>query len=862
MTNDFMIPFIIILVIALPFAIPLLIVKFCKSETTNDSCSKKIPPVPAVPPTPPMPTYEEFLKHHGDISSCSKESSPMGTTSSNDIINNNVPAMDASVNTADSCTDNIIEKAAPEFNNFNTPAPAPVHKKLDMTVSTILFLIGTAFVGLSGIAFGVASWVKTSHEGKVGIICIAAAIAFALSWAFNKKLNLSGTSISFYILGAGFTATAFLTTGYYHLMGSWLSFSGGGCALLLALTLAIISVVLFIGNKLYDKLPLIYTGLSSSVLSLMFVVLQIFDILKTAAPAFIVLQALITAGVFMTEKRVHSNYKLPVERVGIGASIFYGLIAISYVMSSLFDPTVSSYICICVIIAQLLAYGINIPNKLLISVESVLSIVLASMISFTVIETSPDKFFIIVLGSLSAVIYFLHRFIPALRNAFTEAMTFSAAVLFGFISVMTATPSLFVPNLIIGAVVSVIIASYVFNSNNIIHFVSGISSPILPCVIAAQACNCISKAYSMESTVYLETIIWSILAFIFILVTAALIFRPESNFNNGKTQDGILHSNMIFSGIILISFTTNNILTLIPLFLCMFHFALSNRFRNNYTSILSSVSFIRLIYNLAHICLEGVVSRLSFDMMMFMVVLIFTIISKFCYKESIVSKNNGRTKIDSLFVTAWLAILPIFGTTRTDAFFSLMALAVFMTGFIKRDTTYERASVILTISTVMTSLAFITRPFFIPDYPEVSSKITIGIIALTGFICQKIWRRYDQTARNCANVIYILSFISLLFDAIYFDTAANTIFVMAVMTIALIISIMSRTKSWFITSATSLFIITVFATSDYLTALNWWVYLFITGVILISLAAFNEYCKKNNETLKSTVAKKFSDWNW
>ena len=95
-----------------------------------------------------------------------------------------------------------------------------------------------------------------------------------------------------------------------------------------------------------------------------------------------------------------------------------------------------------------------------------------------------------------------------------------------------------------------------------------------------------------------------------------------------------------------------------------------------------------------------------------------------------------------------------------------------------------------------------------------------------------------------------------------FDTAANTIFVMSVMFFVLIISLFAKSKTWFITSAASLFIITLFASRVYLMALNWWIYLFIAGVLLIAIASVNEYCKKNNETLKTTVAKQFSDWTW
>ena len=99
-------------------------------------------------------------------------------------------------------------------------------------------------------------------------------------------------------------------------------------------------------------------------------------------------------------------------------------------------------------------------------------------------------------------------------------------------------------------------------------------------------------------------------------------------------------------------------------------------------------------------------------------------------------------------------------------------------------------------------------------------------------------------------------------DALYFDTAVNTIFVMSVMLFVLIVSIMARSKTWFIASAASLFTITVYATREYLMALNWWIYLFLAGVTLIALAAGNEYCKKNNQTIKSSVAKRFSGWTW
>ena len=44
--------------------------------------------------------------------------------------------------------------------------------------------------------------------------------------------------------------------------------------------------------------------------------------------------------------------------------------------------------------------------------------------------------------------------------------------------------------------------------------------------------------------------------------------------------------------------------------------------------------------------------------------------------------------------------------------------------------------------------------------------------------------------------------------------------------------------------------------------MGWWIYLFLVGVILIAVAAANEFCKKKGETMKSAATKTFSGWKW
>ena len=606
MTNNVYIVFLTIFIIALPFVLPLVILKLFKEDSNKGSSfynlnrkvgSRQIPKVPEVLPTPPLPTYQEYIRERSFgrefPQNAQPEQADPSSEASDDDIKDNTYEINNDIYTIESDEPEIstAEDTNPEFPE--TP-PVPKKKKLDMTVSTILFLIGTAFVALSGIAFGVASWVRTSHEGKVAIIAAAAATAFVISYIFSKALKLSGSSISFYILGSGFTATAFVTAGYYKLMGEWLSFGGGGSLMLIASSFALAAFLTLLGNKFYDKLPLFYTSLSAAALSIFFAVLQVFDTLRESAPAFIVLQAFITAAVSFGNFGKGTKYELPIKRIGIGASIFYGGFAVSYTINRIISPDFTSYFCMIAIIVQLLFYGIKNKKSSLISVEAVLSIVLSAMISNSITETAPDRYFVISFSILVMLVYAMHRFIPAMNNTFTELLTLFVTLVNSFACITNAAPGKFVPELVICGIISVILTSYVFHKNNGIQFTAGIISPIIPAMIAWNASYSIKGTYHIKDIAALNSICWGILTLILIGVTAALIYLPKHDFNKGFLADGILHANMIASGIILIAVPEYSAMIFIPLAMCLLHFAVSGKMKCNYTAVLSAVAFIKI----------------------------------------------------------------------------------------------------------------------------------------------------------------------------------------------------------------------------------------------------------------------------
>ena len=746
----------------------------------------------------------------------------------------------------------------PPYTPYNVPPQqmyAPGKEKHDMTVSNVLFLIGTIFVVLSGLAFGVASWVHTSHEGRVAIIIAASAVSFILSTVIGKFLKLSGTSISFYILGTGFVSTAVLTAGFYHLMGEWLSFSGDGVFALLALGSAAAAAMMFIGRKIFKKPALMYTALSITALALFFAAFQLGDDFTGTAPILIVLQAFITALLYGLKAADKSANAKPYKRVGSIAALIYGSIAAIYVLTVLSSPTVQGYFIIYFIIGQLIFYGVYLKLYALIYAESVVSLLLALMASLTVYEEYSKRYSVIVFFTLAFIFYIMHSIIPVLKHIFTKSLTFGTSVIASLVCLAVLSVTRYVPEMIIGFLMSAIIGGYVLSKNKTISNIAGICAVFMPAAVFARLSSIISYEtdFSQKSV---SLVCFSILALIF---TAAAFILNNTFKRSEDRKLAAVYTDIFAAGIILMSMTAFRCLYIIPAAVCLLHFAVSNRLRNNAASLLSAASFAITIYVWITDSFEDEIFKL---LAMASVFAVYMLISKLIYNNGILTFGTEKTTFDPMLITGWLPMILMFGPSRNAVFAALIAAAIYAACFIKKNTGETTASVLLSVTTGLTAIALITRPFLVPSSEQLSSKITIAITALTGAACRYIWRKHSVAAKYSSDSIFILSFIALLIDAIYFDNGANTIFVMTVMLFVLIVSIMTRSKTWFITSAACLFTVTVYATREYLMALNWWIYLFFAGMLLIVLAAVNEYCKKNNETLRSSVAKRFSSWTW
>lgn len=149
----------------------------------------------------------------------------------------------------------------------------PVNKEIKR-LDTLLKL-GVGLIALSGIMFATSSWNILSGGIKVIGLLLFSVLFFILSKFAGEKLNIKKSEITYYILGACFLVFSLVAVGYFNLFGNWLSFSGNGCNLLMAVIFLVITVLGIISFKKYNQLKLLHIVYTSGILVITYSFLQI-----------------------------------------------------------------------------------------------------------------------------------------------------------------------------------------------------------------------------------------------------------------------------------------------------------------------------------------------------------------------------------------------------------------------------------------------------------------------------------------------------------------------------------------------------------------------------------------------------------
>ena len=742
---------------------------------------------------------------------------------------------------------------------YSNSVNSPPRKKL--TASAVMLLIGTAFIVLSAITFVAANWVKMSPEGKVFALAGAAVMAFAISAVSKAAAKLEGTSISFYIMGTLISVVAVFTAAYYKFFGEWFSVQGDGFALMYAVLLLISAASFFIAQPIYKKSAFIYTGLSLISAALIFVCVQITDTIDQFAPVIIMVQFVITATVHLLKPQKDTILDRPVKVIGDITAVIYAFLAGIYVLANTFNATSYSFFVLGVVLLQLFLYGTFKKQKWMYIFMNIIGIYTA----FLAVGMAGDKFgtdfIILFFAFITLVIYLANRMIPKNLSA-SRAVSLVFALIGAFVSLMANNDSYFGLNVIVPAIMSLCIIGYGMHKEKAVQIIAAIASPILPFCTAVYLNNRFRDFLFETAHHDIETLVFGTLTLFYMAAAALFIFMPKirESGKNPACSEVMVYANMIAAAAILLNITGFSQLFMITAALCVFHFILSYFMSCNITAVGSAMSFIILVNHV----LQHYLGRESDSEMyiMFALFAVLMVLSRIIFPEKFAVKKDGRVLIDVIILSGWAAVIPFPTFSRVSLFLRIIAVAVFIASFIKKNTNKEIAAVLLSLSSALAAIAFMTRPFLTPDSSMISCKINLGIFALLGIACKYIWQNHKLASKISSTIIFVIVFTGLIIDSIVFTNIINKIFVLAVTAAILILSFFTKSKTWFVASSVALVVITVFSTWRYFDALGWWLYLFIVGIILVIIAVVNEACKKNGESVKSTVSKKFSDWSW
>ncbi|MDE6501096.1 MAG: DUF2157 domain-containing protein [Ruminococcus sp.] len=694
--------------------------------------------------------------------------------------------------------------------------------------SEIMFIIGTLFIILSGIAFGCAGWVNTSPAGRVLIMLAVSVVMYGAGVIFRKFLKLDRTSSAFGVIGIILFAMTNITAGYYELFGEWFSVSGEGNCMLFAVSSVIVAISAFAESRLTDSNAFRYLSCMSVTSTLIFLFGQISEDYSTFAIIMTLVQTVVT--LWFVFGKIENNVVKNSAKI---SAVIFSVLAFVWVTDEILVPDGATYFIMLITLVQLIGYGIYLNNPTLKGLQSILSIMTAFAFVSDVMEYDNNA--IMLFSAITLVIYSANRFVPCMKNRFSEVFTFGFAI-YSAVACATLSDNF---SVITPVIMSLLIMSYAFAESKSVQVLAGLCSPVLPVIIATN----------FSWNIYDIYVAYGVLVIALCAVTVGIIFLPKYAFGLyakfPRKTDTILYTNMIVAGITALYITESPEMPFTVLTACIVHIVVSAFMKNNWTGIFSVLGMINLFSEITF--REDNQAYIMFSLFCGLIAL-----ARVFFRDGLIVHKNNTTRIDIIMIVVWYAIISISSNAdKTESFFQTIATSMYIANFIRKKTNQTTSSVILSVSAVITAIAFINRPFLVVESEMVSSKITLAIIMAVGIAYRYIWKNSPKVSKNLSDTIFILSFAGLIRDVMFYSQIGNTIFGLAVTAVILIVSFSAKNRKWFGISSIALVTITVWASMKYFGKLDWWAYLFIAGILFIAVASVNEYFRSHN--------KKFSD---
>jgi hypothetical protein len=285
-------------------------------------------------------------------------------------------------------------------------------------------------------------------------------------------------------------------------------------------------------------------------------------------------------------------------------------------------------------------------------------------------------------------------------------------------------------------------------------------------------------------------------------------------------------------------------------------------------SMLNLISLVSLIYAI-NIFTRGLTIPNHETIAMLIlasVLIIFKFASEMLSKDLYIIKNREVTFIDFYFPGA-LSMCPIIwenvhNMTLIYRLIPGLLLVYLLNSQVKRVSNNLIKSIILSLSIVSSLIPYY---LLIGEYMTHSSfyyciASYLPWVLLAELIINNAWKNDKKIAYKVQWLILGLVSLRLLI-AVNSTYTAIMLGILSILSIlSIIVGMQYRIRCYFFVGILALAFNILIQTKPFWGSLPWWAYLIISGFILIGLASFNEWQKKNEKKLLKDKLDKFKDW--
>lgn len=245
------------------------------------------------------------------------------------------------------------------------------------------------------------------------------------------------------------------------------------------------------------------------------------------------------------------------------------------------------------------------------------------------------------------------------------------------------------------------------------------------------------------------------------------------------------------------------------------------------------------------------------------VLIIFKSASEILSKDLYIIKNGKVTFIDFYFPAALFMYPIMWGNSyNMSLIYRLipgLLLVYLLSSQLKRVSDNLIRSIILSLSIVSSLIPYylLIREYMTPSSFYYCIASYVPWVLLAELIINNAWKNDKKIAYKVQWLI--LGFVSLrLLIAVNSTYTAIILGVLSILSI--IVGMQYRIRCYFFLGIATLAFNILIQTKPFWGSLPWWAYLIISGFILIGLAGFNEWQKKNEKKLLKDKLDKFKDW--